>query len=78
MSVIKHLKETTTTLFNSSVEGDIEEGEGDELLEVWLCVFEFIYCCNMKKLFELLLLLMIEKKEADATEFQPQRIANRI
>ena len=42
--------------------------EGDELLEVWLYVFVFIYCCNMKKLFELLLLFMIEKKEADAIE----------
>ena len=42
--------------------------EGDELLEVWLCVFEFIYCRNMRKMFESLVLFMIEKKEANAIE----------
>ena len=38
------------------------------MLEVGLYVFVFIYCCNMKKLFDLVLLFMIEMKEADAKE----------
>ena len=52
------------------VEASIEGVERSEL-SVWLCVFEFInfyeYEMNMK-LSEVLVLLRIEKKEADAIE----------
>ena len=50
------------------VKGSIGEVERYELLEVGLYVIVFIYCCNMKRLFKLLLLFMIEEEEADAIE----------
>ena len=54
-----------------SVDASIEVVERGELSEVWLCVFEFIYFYEYEmnmKLSEVLVLLSIEKKEADAIE----------